>query len=382
MPLKCLQDGNSVYAFDFSGADWEALKEQNRKLRHLQMSCCGARATPKTSKLGTQFFAHAKVDGCATPAETAEHLLAKVMVAEAVKAAGWQVDTEVSGCTPSGEQWIADVMATKGRARIAVEIQWSRQSQEETRRRQERYRQSGVRGLWLMQHPTLLREEETPTFLLRYNERSREFSVQIPSGRFRPEFMGNRIKDEPMYWQHNVALREFLIGSLSGRLRFAPAIGSRLAVTVFTAPVQCWKCKKVTRSILSLEFGVDRLFRGHSKLSMKIYDFDEIEGCEDFLDDVFSRERLQRHGIGTIMRRYSKTEKLSYLSNGCVHCDALQGRSFDHAHWYEAKPTYSIEAELSDRWACQLFNAYDNIMLWWFAESDKVVEHPDLATAR
>jgi hypothetical protein len=359
--------------------EWQALKDENRTLRHLQMPCCGARATPKTSKLGTQFFAHTKVDGCATAPETAEHLLAKVMVAEAVKAGGWEVDTEVAGHTPSGEQWVADVLATKGKIRIAVEIQWSRQSQEETRRRQERYQQSGVRGLWLLRHPILLQEKQTPTFRLRYNEGNHGFSVQLPSGNFRSEFMGRRDQDEARYWQQNVALREFIIGSLNGRLRFAPAIGSRMPVMVITAPVQCWKCKKVTRIVLSLDFAADKLFRGHPSVSTRIYDFDEIEGCEDFLDAVLSVERRQRHGIREIKRRYSKTEKQTYLSNGCFHCDALQGRFFENTHRYEGKPTFSVEAELSERWACQLFSSYDSMMQWWFAEPSPETEHPDLA---
>ena len=169
MPLKCLLDGKPIFAFALSESDWDALKEENRNLRHLRIACCEAKVTPKTSKLGTQFFAHGRTEGYASPAETAEHLLAKAMIAKAAKDAGWEVDTEVSGCTPSGEQWVADVLATKGKARIAIEVQWSRQDQEETKRRQERYRQSGVRGLWLLRHPTLLLEKDTPTFRLRYN---------------------------------------------------------------------------------------------------------------------------------------------------------------------------------------------------------------------
>src|SRR5574338_389129 len=382
MPLKCLQDKKALYAFDFSGNELTTLKDENRKLRHLQMSCCGAGATPKTSKLGTQFFAHTKVDGCATPAETAEHLLAKVMVAQAVKAAGWEVDTAVSGCTPSGEQWVADVLATKGKARVAIEVQWSRQDQEETKRRQERYRQSGVRGLWLLRHPTLLMEKETPTFRLRFKDDGHQFSVLLPSNRFHPDFVGNHNKDSPEYWQQEIGISEFVVGTLGGRLRFAPAIGSRMPVTVSTAPVQCWKCRKETRVVISVDFEASRVLKGHANISTTIYNCNEIGGCDDFLGTVFAPELLCRHGVGAIKQRYSRTEKSAYLSNGCVHCDALQGRFFDHEHWYDAAPTYTVEAELSDRWGCQLFESYDSMMRWWFAESGSETERPDLVGAK
>ena len=41
------------------------------------MVCCGSQATLKTSKLGTQFFAHKmkpKDSNCSTGGETAEHI--------------------------------------------------------------------------------------------------------------------------------------------------------------------------------------------------------------------------------------------------------------------------------------------------------------------
>jgi hypothetical protein len=372
MPLKCLLDGKPIFSFALSSNEWDALKDANRREKHLLMPCCDAKATPKTSKLGTQFFAHSKTEGCASPAETAEHLLAKSIIANAAKNAGWEVDTEVAGCTPSGEQWIADVLATKGKSRIAIEVQWSRQDQEETKRRQERYQMSGVRGLWLLRHPTLLVEKGTPTFRLRYDEASKAFSVLLPSPMFHAAIVGNHNKDEPRYWQQTEGLAAFIVGALRGRLIFAPAIGSTLPVNVTTATTDCWKCKKETNIVISVDFLAGNVFKDHPPICTTIYDFDEIDGCDDFLETVFASELLRQHGIGAIKRRFSKTMKGRYLSNGCVHCDALQGRFFDHELWHEAETAYTVEAELSDRWACQLFDSNDEIMRWWFDEDTAI----------
>jgi hypothetical protein len=100
-----------------------------------------------------------------------------------------------------------------------------------------------------------------------------------------------------------------------------------------------------------------------------IYDFDEIYGCDDFLYTVFSPALLKQHGIGQIKRRFSRTVGGEYLSNGCVHCDALQGRFFDHDSWYEARDTCTVETELSDHRACQLSNSCDQMSRWWFDET-------------
>src|SRR5215218_8538074 len=57
--------------------------------------------------------------------ETPEHLLLKEMVVTVACANGWTAGSEVSGTSPSGEQWRADVLAEKGPHKVAVEIQWS-----------------------------------------------------------------------------------------------------------------------------------------------------------------------------------------------------------------------------------------------------------------
>src|SRR5438874_3822362 len=164
VPLRCvdLTTKRSVQAFDLSPDQWRILAIENRKARHLAMPCCSSQVILKKSGRGTQFFAHKAVGGCSTAPETETHLRLKGMVVEAARANGWNAATEVVGTTPNGEQWKADVLARKGDLKVAVEIQWSGQTKEETLRRQHRYKESRVRGLWLLRHPGLHISHDLP----------------------------------------------------------------------------------------------------------------------------------------------------------------------------------------------------------------------------
>ena len=86
------------------------------------MTCCDEHATIKTSKLGTQFFAHKRRGECTSAAETAEHLFVKACIAKAIRGTGWEVNTEQRGQAPDGSVWVADVMASRGAHRIPDDL--------------------------------------------------------------------------------------------------------------------------------------------------------------------------------------------------------------------------------------------------------------------
>lgn len=58
----------------------------------------------------------------------------------------------------------------------------------------------------------------------------------------------------------------------------------------------------------------------------------DLDGHPDLFEAV--RRRLPDDlGLGAIKRRFSSTQERAYLSNGCVHCDALIGEYHEHDAW-------------------------------------------------
>jgi len=122
MPLSCKHGEKTVFPFDFDAAGWAGLKASNASEKNLRMTCCDEHATIKTSKLGTQFFAHKRRGECTSAAETAEHLFVKACIAKAIRGTGWEVNTEQRGQAPDGSVWVADVMASRGAHRIPDDL--------------------------------------------------------------------------------------------------------------------------------------------------------------------------------------------------------------------------------------------------------------------
>lgn len=370
MPLKCLRRGEPIFAFDLESETlWEGLRQENATKKNLQMPCCDAGVTLRTSKLGTRHFAHTRRGPCSTAPETAEHLLAKRTIIDGVRRAGWTAMTEHPGETPGLGTWIADVMAIKGEAKVAFEAQWSRQDEAETRRRQDRYKAAGIRGLWLLRQHDFPVEKDTPAFRLELDESTSQLRVSLPSPSYYPRLMSGREKNDRRYWQQSIELSKFVEGALTKRLKFAPALGATMPVEVFTASTDCWRCKKETNVVMSLVFAAARVFPDCANIDLTIHSFgDSLEDGARVVADMLPAPLLKRHGIGAIKPRYSKTEGGAYLSNGCAHCDALQGRFFEHELAWEAEKTFEIEATFESAWGPLLEDAASDIYRWWFDE--------------
>ena len=156
MPLRCIDptnDNQGVHSFELTDAGWKALESRNRRERHLRMPCCDAKVVFRRPHGRIKHFAHkARPRGCLGGPETEHHIYLKMLVVKQARLAGWEANAEVRGRTRHGEPWIADVLAKKGSRTLAIEIQWSRQTREETRRRSKRYGDSGASAIWLIRH--------------------------------------------------------------------------------------------------------------------------------------------------------------------------------------------------------------------------------------
>lgn len=305
MPLRCFDpiENNSIHAFDLSADEWRALVLENRKSRHLRMPCCLSMVTLKTSRRGTHFFAHKVVGDCSTALETEAHLRLKRMAVEAARINGWDAETEVVGITPSGEQWKADVLAHKGKHKVAVEIQWSSQTNEEVLRRQERYAQSGVRCLWLLRQTGFPVNHALPAARISGNAEE-GFAALVSS------ISGGQ----------SVPIQELLNAAFSKRLRFGVPLGFVATVSIRAGYMFCWSCGAQTKIITGIDVA----------LGLNQYEFSvpDLGKYPDLFEAI--RSRLPEDlGLGAIKRRFSKTQERFYLSNGCTHCDNLIGEYFE-----------------------------------------------------
>lgn len=141
MPLSATVHSELVCAPLMSDDDWNRLRGER-----VELQPCGHPGFPRVSALGTRHFVHTRDSDC-HPGESPEHLHLKAVVARAVAHAGWTPGTEVPG-----PGFVADVLATRGDTRVAIEVQRSKQVLRQYRQRQDTYSAAGVRAVWLVRN--------------------------------------------------------------------------------------------------------------------------------------------------------------------------------------------------------------------------------------
>jgi hypothetical protein len=330
--------GGGIHSFDLSGEQWRALELENRRARHLRMPCCSAQVTLKRSRLGTPFFAHKALGTCVTATETEAHLRLKRMAVEAARANGWTAHTEKSGASRSGEQWKADVFAHKGKSQVAVEIQWSSQMTEELLRRQERYKRSGVRGLWLLRQPDFPITRELPAVCIG-GSLEQGFLALIPyHSRMRP-----RDRSQPERWQQVLPMRALIEAAFSNRLRFGVPANAHAIVSARVALTSCWhrRCRARTRILTSIDIAF-----GPNECSFSI---PELGKHSELLRSIL--DRLPSHlGMGEIKPRFSEAQGRFYMSNGCWRCDRISGEHFEVHARADEKTLVTFPIRISEEW--------------------------------
>lgn len=307
MPLKALDGSTTIIAPLLSDDSWDTIRNDIKQKRlTLRLACCESECFTRESKLGTRHFVHKRGADCKAPHETLEHLLAKSLVAQGASDAGWNVDVEARG-----NGWRADVLAERKTNRVAIEVQWSRQTLEETIIRQKRYEDAGIRCAWFFgKLPKGIEEsKDLPAFKLDFTNRKEPKVDGLP-------------------------LRSFAHALLSRKVKFCErmkaAKDQRLAISFYS--YGCWKCKESCHA-----------FKVNSKSmsALSVHDNGIVHLDDAFLNGVdYCREALEivrsikyddkgnRVLMGEIKKRYSNTVKKSYWSQGCPHCDAIFGAHY------------------------------------------------------
>ena len=147
MPFRARLHDKPISAVRYGNDAWESLRAAVRKdPSALILECCGGLALPATSQRGNHFFRHrTRPETCDWGPESDEHIDLKTEVAKAIATVGWSSEEE-----KIGPDWKADVLATRGKASIAFEIQLSPQGQAQTTMREERDFKANVLPWWIV----------------------------------------------------------------------------------------------------------------------------------------------------------------------------------------------------------------------------------------
>lgn len=314
MPIRAASDQGDVHAFALDAEQWAEVKRTYRGL-NLHMPCCGVEAIPKTSTRGNYFFAHARRGECTTAPESSEHIYSKTLIARAAIEAGWNVTTERPGVSPAGEEWVADVFCEKGRAKLALEVQLSPQTDEETIRRQLRYMASGVRAAWF------------------FGERARPGT--IPFDKETPAFKLSAIVvgEPPTVERFDVSLPQFVTAMLQKRLTWTIPRYSRPHLVQFMEDT-CWACKAPVKQVLEHMNG-DYAGEGAALAPADFYEsrwnpsantVPSISNRLEALQADISNGELAAQGLNLVGRKdvvNGKPTRFPFC-NLCLHCRAPQ----------------------------------------------------------
>lgn len=225
MPLTARLNGEPIYAFELDDDAAKALTARVKRGEATLAMACGRPGFLRRSKIGTRHFFHGRAaEVCDWPhgSMTEQHMTAQRIIITAARAAGWDAVDEVAG-----NGWRADVLATRGRTRIAIEVQWSRQADYRYDERQEAYEVDGVRAAWFSRghgsnpDELFVPRREVPIFRL---SEAQPFTVRIGGSPALP-------------------LDEAVTGLLRGRWRFKAKSPTVIASRVIVVTTTCYHCK-------------------------------------------------------------------------------------------------------------------------------------------
>ena len=258
MPLKCLYEGEPILSVAMTRDDFEILRREQDRRSHLRFACCDARVGLRVSKTGLQHFYHFGEHGpCRFAGEGDAHLGLKYAAMLAARAAGWEADCEVFSM-PGEPRWVADVLATRGKARIAIEAQLANVAWGEIVARQQRYRDAGIRGLWLLGQENYPVSKDVPAFQVRSDEDGCWHVLISP-----PKDPHNVCVQK--YRGHWATLETFINAALTGNLVWSPVrVLDRVDAIIRATPEI--RCQCGERLLLPTSLTVSLEYPGHRNL--------------------------------------------------------------------------------------------------------------------
>lgn len=312
MPLRAFLNGQEIISLEYSDNQWSELKSKLKKNNtSLTLPCCSQAGFLRTSSKGLKHFVHAKSDGtCDWQPETSEHLKSKVEIIKACHENNWKAIPEFSE-----NDWRADVLAIKDDMRIAFEVQWSKQTMEETNFRQQRYKESNVRGCWFFR--------SAPKELTRY-DKSIVAIKETPSFKIQKEDNG---EISVAFNERNIPLKDFVDSLLKRKIKFCEhyRLQPKQEVGIVIFETSCWKCKKAQHSY-TVDQHLKTICNGDMYLVGSMWSGDDLDRNPVVINAVKEIMRAEPEvKIGEVKVRYSHTIHNSYLSHGCYYCDALFG---------------------------------------------------------
>lgn len=309
MPLVGLVDGGRAVSTLMSSDEWDSLTADLRAKRRVLALPCGFAGHTKRSKLGTPYFAHNPGgDGCSA-GETAQHLLAKAIIVQAVIDVGWDAEPE-----SRGDGWIADVMATKDGVRVVFEVQWTRQPLQDYQTRQDRYREAGIASTaWFARHTEDLPEADRalPVFHMAVTE---DATVNVTVGD----------TDLPLA----EAVQRLLTKRIQHRQHVAD--GKPAIALIEGATMDCYRCKKF--------FGVWNLAEvtvtgncgqtAHRWRGTDVFATNRPEALPEIKAAGEALTRKMGLDPARIFQRTTQASGATYEAFTCPHCNATCGDMF------------------------------------------------------
>ncbi|MEN6669796.1 hypothetical protein AAJP47_05410 [Psychrobacter sp. B38] len=341
MPFSCIKDSIEIFSFSFSTDEWTDLKKNYHQIE-ICMSCCGAKALPKTSQYGTQFFAHKKRGECPITDESNEHMYAKYLCARAALEIGWQVEFERRSDDKKPNVWISDLIIYNDKVAIPVEIQWSSQTFSRTRERQAKYNSRvfqslPIRTLWLQN----VGKRKLKSLEFHQKRWLPLFDLQLMDsntlqGRGTKEFIVSGIKPLSMLlnprtiiWQHlkssnsktddslKFELTVFIKHLLSGDIQWFPSKKLPIHAYPDISSTKCPTCRKMTSLIQGIDFYLPEAHNSSYYLlnSLPLSKITNFE-YQSILEQLNSNKWQTKFGHGEILLSTDN----SYLSNHCRYC--------------------------------------------------------------